>query len=402
MRKLSAKELIASCDNASFEYGLSLKTEFEPVGGAGSPIKPAIYSGGVYQEDVRWIDGTKTSVIVIDNVAAEANRVEAEMKRLSGDLGLPKITLDLGDLELPPHLPSALTSFDFPHRNGDSYLRDSELDGKPFIRSDIGKAIFDASATHPVALYEWFPQALLLGFWQSHLGKKRSQAKLARSWFSEVIGIDPATEGGSRTRAMGVKGDQLNLSVPYGIEVSEEDQTDWKLGKEQRKTGKSGDSMSKVGHGSIPIGGAGAAEPSTLTGVSFRAVRQQTSVSFASLRDVSTGDGTADAAGRALLVSLGLLAHVHAFGRSVHLRSGCDLVPVQTTWTWRGDGGDEPVEVPSPAELQELFMQCAKAGEKAGLPVGSKWPQGLTVRPNKQLDEVIRRSWPLEATDVDY
>jgi CRISPR-associated protein Csb1 len=69
--------------------------------------------------------------------------------------------------------------FRFPHRNADAYLRDATLDGASFMGSEVGRAVFDATADCPEALLQWCPQALLFGFWQSHLGKMRSQAKLA-------------------------------------------------------------------------------------------------------------------------------------------------------------------------------------------------------------------------------
>ena len=59
--------------------------------------------------------------------------------------------------------------------------------------------------------------------------------------------------------------------------------------------------------------------------VSFREVVQQATVSFAALRRIRPAAGAAEA--RALLVSLGLVAHVAAFGRSFSLRSGAELRP---------------------------------------------------------------------------
>ena len=59
--------------------------------------------------------------------------------------------------------------------------------------------------------------------------------------------------------------------------------------------------------------------------VSFASVTQRATVSFAQLRRVGLGAGhgpDADAAARALLVALGLHAHVLAFGRGFALRSG--------------------------------------------------------------------------------
>ena len=83
--------------------------------------------------------------------------------------------------------------------NGDAYLRDSTLDGRDFIKTELGQAIFGATAQACGPLMAWFPQALLYGFWQSHLGKKRHNSKHARAWVSEIIGWQPAATDTPRT-----------------------------------------------------------------------------------------------------------------------------------------------------------------------------------------------------------
>ncbi len=118
----------------------------------------------------------------VQYVPSQANRLEAALELIRGPIGLPEIVLDLSEVgSLPPHLPKRLSSFRFPHRQADAYLRDAVLDDIPFLNTPQGRALFDATADEPGALLEWFPQAGLFGFWQSHLGKKRSHAKLARS-----------------------------------------------------------------------------------------------------------------------------------------------------------------------------------------------------------------------------
>src|SRR5205807_2877406 len=129
-----------------------------------------------------------------DNVASQANRLEAALEGLREGFGLPELVLDLSAVtSLPPHLPRRISGFRFPHRHADAYLRDAMAGESRFQDTPTGTALLGATADEPVALYEWFPQSLLFGYWQSHLGKKRSQAKLARSWVSEIVGYDPAT-----------------------------------------------------------------------------------------------------------------------------------------------------------------------------------------------------------------
>ena len=70
----------------------------------------------------------------------------------------PAITQHPG--ALPAHLPGQISSFRFPHRNADAYLRDAMLNGTKLLNTEVGAAIFGASADEPEALLQWFPQAL--------------------------------------------------------------------------------------------------------------------------------------------------------------------------------------------------------------------------------------------------
>lgn len=395
MGTISGERLIAACGDDSSDAGIVLAADLVPVAGDGAPVKPAVYEGGHFQQDRRWSgDGAQRAavqVIVIDNAASQANRLEAQLEMLRDRLGLPDLVLDLDSVgPLPPHLPRRISALRFPHRNADAYLRDAQLDGKPFASTDVGRALFAATAEQPVALFQWMPQALLFGFWQSHLGKKASQAKLARSWVSEVVGFEPATVN---VRTLGTKGDPLNLSIQDAIEWNEADQTSWRLtGAEKAAKKKAADSLAEIGHGQVPFRGSESAP----AGVSFRSLAQRASVSFAGLRRIRTGDGDADATGRALLVALGLVAHVAAFGRSFSLRSGCDLRPRpgSTRWTWLGGDDDEPVTPLTLSEAVVLFQVCVEAARGRGLPVGSDWPSPLVLQPQEKLGKVIAKTWP--------
>jgi len=399
MTLLDANMVAVACADDSDGAGITIRTTLEPLAGPGTPVKPATYEGGRYQLDRRWWDvgddRVKVDVVVVDNPPSQANRHEAALERLCQDLGLPEVILDLeGVGELPPHLPRRLSGFRFPHRNADAYLRDAMLDGERFPDTDPGKAIFSATAEDPAALLEWFPQALLYGFWQSHLGKKRSQAKLARSWTSEIVGYDPAT---TDTRSLGLKGDPLNLSVAEALEFDPDDQlaNEWKLGTEAKAKGrtKATDALSNVGHGQVLVG-----EPdASPSGVSFAEIVQHTTVSFAGLRRLNFGRSEANSAGRALLAAMGIVAHVAAFGRSFSLRSGCELRPSESVWMWLDSREDQELTPFTAASARKLFAACVGRAESAGLPVGSQWrPEPLFLEPNHSLAEAIRASWPLE------
>jgi len=263
---LDAGVLIAACSDGSADAGITIMSVLEPLGGPGSPVKPAGYAGGQFQADRRWwgggADRRPVDVLVIDNEPSQANRLEAAMEQRRAELGLPEIVLDLTSVgALPPHLPGQISSFRFPHRNADAYLRDAMLDGNKFLNTEVGAAIFGATADKPEALLQWFPQALLFGFWQSHLGK-RSQAKLARAWTSEIVGVEPAAASVHR---LGLKGDPLNLNVADSVDVNPDAAEDWQFSTKGKK-------LADVGHGQVPFGGAGRAavrvlvEPAALRG----------------------------------------------------------------------------------------------------------------------------------------
>jgi len=383
---INADRLVDACGDASFEAGISIATRLEPLAGDGAPVKPAIYEGGTYQHDVRWhgvgTERHRVNVVVIDNVPSQANRIEAALRQGRSLLGLPELVLDLQGLpNLPVHLARAISSFSFPHRNADAYLRDSALDGVEFTKTELGRAIFRATADDPAPLLSWLPQALLFGFWQSHLGKKGPQSKLARSWVSEIVGYDPAT---TETKIAGVKGDPLNLSIDDALEYDEQNLLSWSAG-DGKKTGKSKskDSLAEIGHGQVLMSGA------TPAGVSFREIEQQSSLSFAGLRRINL-----PAEGRALLAAVGLAGHVFAFGRSMSLRSGCELRPVQPRWQWRGDGSDSDMVALTGESAAELVARCAERARSVGLDLDGWGREPLVLVPGKQLDTVIRKSYP--------
>lgn len=393
--ELTADNLSAALANTATDAGIVIRTSLLPLRGPYSPVKPAAYEGGKFQCDRRWDDqvhpAEPVDVVVIDNVPSQANRLEAALEALRSQTGLPEMVLDLSGLpELPPHLPRALSSFRFPHRHADAYLRDAFLDGAPFPTTEIGKKVLNATADRPEALLEWFPQSLLFGFWHSHLGKKRSQAKLARSWVSEVIGYRPATV---ETRTFALKGDPLNLSVTEPAEFDPDDLlTGWGLVEGGKKVGggKSKDRLSELGHGQV----LAPTDRLSPAGVSFERIEQHASLSFAGLRRISAENPEASRAARALLAAIGITAHTAAFGRAFTLRSGCDLVPTSTQWTWMGSR-DESIVPPTSEAAVALIGDCARLAEDAGLPVGSRWPDApVRLTPADNLADAIRRTWP--------
>ena len=390
--RLDLNRILKGCADDSFDDGLLIETELQPTAGRGAPVKPAIYEGGKYQRDRRWAspdDAVPQDVIVIDNVPAQANRHEEQLQRQRAECGLPELVLDLSDMSwMPAHLPRQLSSFQFPHRNADAYLRDAELDGAQFIKSEIGKQILASTPWAAGPLVAWFPQALLYGFWQSHLGKKGTQTKHARAWVSEIVGWQPAAHG---TKALGLKGDPLNLSVDESAVFDPNYQPGWRLGDKAGK-GEDKKKLSELGHGQVPF----MDDETAPAGVSFRRVTQRASLSFAQIRRIGLGIGSreADAAARSLVVTIGLHAHTMAFGRGFALRSGAELRPEETSVTWLSANGDEQIELGGPDHTGELLVAAKAAARRASVPLDGWDREPLLLQANEPLRKAIVSTWP--------
>ena len=239
-------------------------------------------------------------------------------------------------------------------------------------------------------LMSWFPQALLYGFWQSHLGRKRHNSKHARAWVSEIIGWQPAS---TETKVLGLKGDPLNLNTDETVTSNPDDRTRWDIGTAAQVEGGKRDKLSEMGHGQVPFMGSDAAA----SAVSFQRVTQRATISFAQIRRVSLGrdaSAEADAAARVLLVALGLHAHQLAFGHAFALRSGADLRPSATTVTWLGSAGDETCEIGNPETTRALLQAARTHAESVGVPLDGWGQDPVMLRPGDALANAIRSTWP--------
>ena len=393
---INIETLLAGCADDSFDDGLRIDTELQPLAGPGGPVKPAVYQGGTYQMDHRWAspaDDKPTPVVVIDNVPSQANRLEEAIRRHRSSIKAPELVLDLAGVgNLPVHLPRRLSSLEFPHRNADAYLRDARLGEDDFTRTDLGRAVFGATPQACGPLMAWFPQALLYGFWQSHLGKKRQNTKHARSWVSEIVGWNP---GATETKVLGLKGDPLNLSTEETVMSNPDDRMDWTIGTGATVEGGKKDRLSEMGHGQVPFMG----DEATAAAVSFARVTQRATLSFAQLRRISLGSGhstEADAAARALLVALGLHAHQLAFGRGFALRSGAELRPAVVEATWLGATGDEPCALGDLDVSAALLTSAVTYATSVGVPLEGWGKEPVVLTPKENLRKAIRATWPLD------
>lgn len=321
-----------------------------------------------YLFEPQWIDQVRCETVVMDQEPSQANRVEEALltARDGGRLPLPLFELEMKEQAV------RLTSLDFPHRYADAYLRDSEVDGVRFDKSEVGRALRSVTPVDVRPLYQREPCSLLFGAWDSH--RKGRQMKFPRVYVSRMFGLEPLD--GSRQAG---KMDPLNLRG--AIDTKTGGEADWRFLPEGAKA--KGSRLSEIGHGNI------APNPAP-GGVTVREIRRRGSVSFAGLLRLRFGSVSPEAAnlGRATLAALALAGDRLAFGRaSVWLRSGCDLTRISDVVAIERVGGElEPLPV-SAAEALAAFVELRERAASAGLEMAA---DVVAVTPTPRLAEAIR------------
>jgi CRISPR-associated protein Csb1 len=154
---------------------IRIRTTYQPAGGDGARIYPPTYptDGGKspYVTEVRTVDGVERRDVLLDGVPSQANRAElALLKGLRGG----RFEIPLLEIKHDGAASVVLTSLELPHRYADAYLRDSEIDGVKFDRTDLGKAFQAASQEDATALFQHDPGSVVYGAWNSHRKGRRA------------------------------------------------------------------------------------------------------------------------------------------------------------------------------------------------------------------------------------
>lgn len=171
------------------------------------------------------------------------------------------------------------------------------------------------------------------------------------------------------------------------------DQAKWDVGKAKAAGDDKKDKLSEIGHGQVPFMKS---DDAAAAAVSFARVTQRATVSFAQLRRVSLNreEPKADAAARALLVALGLHAHMLAFGRGFAMRSGCELRPKATAVTYLGANGDEHWELRNAAATGKLLQSAKRHAESLRVPLDGWGCEPKELTPKENLANAIKSTWP--------
>lgn len=367
----------------------------QPVGGGGDKLFPPTYPGvgrnapprHVFER--RRVDGNDVWCVLIDSVQSQANRLEEALLAAAeqGRIRLPYVTVDFSGAGLDPL--KRITSLDAPHRVYDAILRDSLLDGQPFMQSEPGRGLSAAKPADATALLELSPTALLFGAWHSQGEGGGLGAKFPRALVSEIMGIDtPVDEipnqrtGEVEARTAGKRtGSRIDpLGVLRKVEVFK-GSSDWSPDQGLAGTRPKKVRPSEINHGNI----APTVQP---LGVTCAYAEHRAVITLAGLRRLCFGSDERNDAGRSLIAALGLVALAEQDAGGYALRSRCDLVcdgpaPLELV---RADGSTEVVELDRD-RAGKLYGDAYARAESAGCQFKS-----ISLKPQDKLVEIVRRS----------
>ncbi|MHB8836353.1 MAG: type I-G CRISPR-associated RAMP protein Csb1/Cas7g [Candidatus Methylomirabilia bacterium] len=370
-------------------------TEYQPAGGPGDKVFPPTYEGGKYATEERWVGGEKVPCVLLDSVQSQANRMELALLDAieAGEMDLPRLVVEFKDPKLVK--PLRVTSLDAPHRAADAIFRDSELKGKKFRDSELGKALDKTDVRNAAPLFGLCPTALVFGLWDSTGPRGGLGAKFQRAIVSEMIGLNavPGVKTSSRI-------DPLQIMVGAGPVLKNSDGS-WELGKswpnkDYEKKVKSDQRPSVLNHGNIP--------PSISDGgFTISKAIQTTVISLATLRRLrfplngaAASDAKTNVTARVALAAIGLAAASLARAEGADLRSRCQLFPTGAiVWELL----DDPTAEPQRFTLKrDAAIALAKGAIDAVRSSELPWGGEVNLTPSGDLLELLRRSQVLAAS----
>lgn len=389
---------------------LRCRRRLQPAGGEGDKVFPPTFAGAVYAIEQRRVPGRETPVtcVLLDSVQSQANRMELALQEAvdAGKIRLPLVEVDFsehgptGDVEEDEKAGrlidavGKITSLQVPHRLADAILRDSELDGVEFRKSEIGKALNTVSLANATPLFQLCPTALLFGMWDSTGPKGGLGPKFERAVVSEIVGI--GAEVGDLLR--GVRRDPLEIRA--AVKVQKNADGSWKVSDPKAKGVVA---PSKINHSSVtyPERRDQKTEDNNYAGATIEYAVQTTTLSLICLRRLrfplnGKADDALDQAARTVLAALGLCGATLAFEAGVGLRSRSLLWPDgPMVWELLERPGTKPREFELTGDQAvALLGEAVDAGRQSGL----TWrEESLPLKPSAELLKLVRLS-QLQAT----
>lgn len=393
-------QLPALDDAVTNDAALRRIQRLQPAGGPGDKIFPPTWPGARRNDpprhvfEKRRIDWREVWCVLLDSVQSQANRLEEALLAAADDsdpgarLPLPYVTVDFCAAELAPL--ERITSMDAPHRVYDAILRDSHIDGKPFMESKDGRRLAAATPADAAALLELSPNALLFGAWHSQGEGGGIGAKFPRALVSEIMAVDTPVEeivANERTgeieprtagRRTGSRVDPLGILRKVDVYKGA---AGWDTDEDRAGKGAKKVRPSEINHSNV----APSVQP---LGVTCHYAEHRVVLTLAGLRRLRFGGGERDMAGRSLLAALGLVALAEQDARGYALRSRCDLVcdgsaPLELV---RADGAAGAFELDREA-ARALYREAYARAESAGFNFRS-----LMLEPQDKLVRIVRSS----------
>ncbi|MFU8858217.1 MAG: type I-U CRISPR-associated RAMP protein Csb1/Cas7u, partial [Deferrisomatales bacterium] len=317
--------------------------------------------------------------------------------------------------------PMRVTSLEAPHRAADAIFRDSEINGRKFRETDLGKALDKADVRNAAALFGLCPTALLFGLWDSTGPRGGLGAKFQRAIVSEMVGLH-ATQGCKPSSRL----DPLAIEKKAGPVFRAKNDRDWttepplaleKNGKKVLWGKRKGEDVlwdpkkdqdegnpSKINHGNVTPSLVDDKTKQPLPGgFTISKALQTTVLSLTALRRLRfplngapKSDRKVDQAARVVLAAIGLAGASLARAQGADLRSRCQLFP-SGAFVW--ELLDDPTAAPqrfslSPKTAVDIAARAVGKAKELKLP----WEGEVKLEPSANLLELLRRSQQLAAT----
>jgi CRISPR-associated protein Csb1 len=331
--------------------GIRIRSEFESGGLTVAPPAGQLDKAGPDKSEGLFKTSDGKYAVVIDTVASQANRMEAALKAVAGDVDYPLFVVNGAD-----RVARRNTSLDWPHRQADAHWRLLQdraiLEGH--LTDDDAQAIHDATVWDAEALLRWFPASVLFGWWHSVPKEIKGKATAENQKILDDL-LDSRSNGAANSAATRSARVITSEVIAHGVSFAPRLSTriDPFGALTAGTKAKGGEAASKSAYSQ---GGLGTIPPSKSNpAVTYELIQGATFIGFSHLRHFSFGEHTPE--GRVLALALGLLAVTEA-QYDLHLRSGADLIlkgaPVCTLE--RGSG-PTTFELPSREDLIALVSE---------------------------------------------